>query len=108
MQERQSLSSAHPRQLERWRCIAASRAAGRRSGRPGAPRDRISLECLRPPAGADRGLQVSRGNVLKHLLLERQIGNKTFEPNVFPLQILHPSGLIELKTAVLLAPAIVA
>jgi hypothetical protein len=68
------------------------------SARPGAPRDRTYLECLRPPAGADRGLQVSRGNVLEHLLLERQIGNKTLGPNVFPLQGLQAPGLIKLKT----------
>ena len=45
----------------------------------------------RMPSTARRrrwGLQVFRGNVLKHLLLERQIGNKTLEPNVFPLPIL--------------------
>jgi hypothetical protein len=36
--------------------------------------------------GAVRGLQVSRGNVLQHLLLKRQIGDKTLEANVLPFR----------------------
>jgi diguanylate cyclase len=83
------------------------RGAGRRSGRRGVRRDRTSLECPRPPAGAVRGLQVSRGNVLEHLLLQRQIGDETLEADILPLQVLHPLRLIELKTTVFLPPAIV-
>ena len=41
--------------------IAAYRLVGGRSRRPGAPKDRTFLECLRPPALAARGLQVPRG-----------------------------------------------
>src|SRR6187455_3047731 len=58
-------------QLERcWR-IAVFRGAGRQSGRPGVRRDRTYPGCLLPPAGAARGLQVSRCNVLEYLLLKR-------------------------------------
>ena len=84
-----------------------SHGADRQSGRRGVPRGHISPECCRPPAGAARGLQVSRRNILEHLLLERQIGDKTLETDVFPLEILHPLRLIKLKPAVFLSPAIV-
>jgi hypothetical protein len=33
--------------------------------------------------------KISRGNVLEHLLLQRQIGDKTLETNVLPLQVLR-------------------
>jgi len=52
-------------------------------------------------------LQVSRGNVLEHLLLKRQIGNKTLQAHILALKILHPLRLIDLKPAVFFAPAII-
>src|SRR5664279_2126889 len=89
-------------------CNAAFRVADRQSDRHDAPRDRTSSECVQRPAGAVRGLQVSRGNVLDHLLLKRQIGNKTLQADILALKLLHPLGLIDLKAAVFLAPAVVA
>src|ERR1017187_6578424 len=78
----------------------------RQSGRHNAPCDRTFPECVQLPAGAVRGLQVSRGDVLQHLLLKRQIGNKTLQADILAFQVLHPLRLIDLKTAVFLAPAI--
>ena len=62
----------------------------------------------RPPAGAVRGLQVSRGDILENLLLKRQIRHQPLQPGVLLLQILHPPRLIKLKPAVFLAPAVIA
>src|SRR5271169_3148085 len=91
----------------RWWCIVASRVAGRRSGRHDVPRDCTSPECPGLPGGAARDLQVSQGNVLEHLVLQRQIGNKALQTDVLPLQLLHPLGLIKFKPAVLLSPSII-
>jgi GTP cyclohydrolase I len=66
-----------------------------------------SPECVQLPAGVVRGLQVSRGNVLEHLFLKRQIGNKTLQADILALQVLHPLRLINLKAAVFLAPAVI-
>src|SRR5271169_1853945 len=103
MPTRQWPASAHLHQHGQWWCNAAFRAADRQFGRHDAPRDRTSRECVQRPAGAVRGLQVSRGNVLEHLLLKRQIGNKTLQANILALKVFHPLRLIDLKTAVFLA-----
>src|ERR1035437_6997858 len=50
--------------------------------------------------------QVSRCNVLEHLLLKRQVGNKTLQADILAFQVFHPLRLIDLKTAVFLASAI--
>jgi hypothetical protein len=55
-----------------------------------------------------RGLQVSRGDVLEHLLFKRQIGNQTLQANILAFQVLHPLRLIDLKATVFLAPAVIA
>lgn len=68
----------------------------RRAGRPDVPRGDTYPEPLQPPADAVRGLQVSRGNILQDLFLERYVRNQSFEPGVLFLQILHPLGLLNL------------
>src|SRR5664280_819587 len=100
-------ASAHLHQHEQWWCNAAFRGADRQSGRLDAPRDRTSPECPQPPAGAVQGLQVSRGDVLEHLLLKRQIGHQTLKTNILALQVLHALCLIDLKAAIFLAPAVI-
>ena len=47
------------------------------------PRACTSLEPVRLPAGAVRGLQVSRGDILQHLFLKREVGDQTFERSIF-------------------------
>ena len=62
----------------------------------------------RPPADAVRGLQVSRGDVLQHLLLQRQISHQPLQASVFPSP--DPSfdqRLIQIEPAIFLAPAVV-
>jgi hypothetical protein len=56
-------------------------------------------------AGAARGLQVSRDNVLEHLILKRESGNKALQTDVLPFQFLHPFRLIKFKPAVFLQPS---
>src|SRR5664280_3254679 len=52
------------------------------------------------------GLTSFPGNVLEHLFLKRQIGDKTLQADILAFQVLHPLRMIDLKTAVFLAPAI--
>src|SRR5262249_2532404 len=61
-----------------------------------------------PRPGAARGLEVSRGDVLKNLLLERELCHQALELEVLLLQLLHPLRLVELQPAVFFAPAVVA
>src|SRR5271169_2633073 len=106
MPTRQWPASAHLHQHGQWWCNAAFRAADRQFGRHDAPTDRTSPECVQRPAGAVRGLQVSRGDVLEYLFLKRQIGDKTLQANILPLQVLHPLRLVDLKAPGFLTPAI--
>lgn len=62
---------------------------------------------LPPPACVAQGLQVSRGDVRQHMLLQTKVGDEPAQTNVLALQVLHLPGLTDLKTAVLLAPAVV-
>src|SRR4249919_1543305 len=79
----------------------------------GCPTIRQACRSLSPylcraqmPAGVARGLQFSVGDISQHLLLQRQIGDKLLQPPVFILELLQALGLINVQTAVLLAPAI--
>src|SRR4029077_7750395 len=89
-----------------WECIAVSLAAARRSGRLVARSARPYAAPCRLPSGVARGLQFSLGDIPQHLLLQRQIGDKLLQPPVLILKLLQPLGLINVETAVLLAPAI--
>src|SRR5262249_57922234 len=66
-------------------------------------RRRASAGQLRHSAGAARGLEVSLSSLFQDQLVERQFGDRTFEPPVLPLQLLQPAGLVELQTPILLA-----
>ena len=46
------------------------------------------------------------GDIPQHLLLQRQIGDKLLQPPVLILELLQSLGLINVETAILLAPAI--
>src|SRR5215207_10460719 len=46
------------------------------------------------------------GDIPQHLLLQRSIGDKLLQLPVFILELLQPLGLINVQTAVLLAPAV--
>lgn len=59
-------------------------------------------------ASVARGLQVSRGDVRQHLLLQRQARQEAAQPRVLALKVLHPACMIDLQAAVLLALAVVA
>jgi hypothetical protein len=56
---------------------------------------------------AVRGLKVSRGDVLKNLLVRTQLGNQALELRVLLLQFLQPLGLVHLQAALYLAPAVI-
>src|ERR1022692_1516584 len=56
---------------------------------------------------AVQGLEVSLRHVLQDLLLQRQFGHQSPQTTVLLLQLLHPSCLFQLQSAVFLAPAII-
>jgi hypothetical protein len=60
----------------------AFHAAGRPSGRPGAPEADNSPEPAQSLAGIVRVLQVSREDVLEHLLFRRQVGHQASQPGI--------------------------
>src|SRR5262249_23658051 len=59
---------------------------------------------FRHSTGDARGLEVSLSSLFQDQLVERQFGDRTFEPPVLPLQLLQPARLVQLRTSVLLAP----
>src|ERR1039457_1184562 len=56
---------------------------------------------------AVQGLEVSLRHVLQDLLLQRQFGHQSPQTTVLLLQLLHPPCLLQLQSAVFLAPAII-
>ena len=51
-----------------------------------------------------QGLEVSRGEVLQHKVVQAQVRNQTLQLRVLLLQLLQPLRLVYLQPAVLLAP----
>ena len=47
-----------------------------------------------------RGLEVSLSDLLENQLVQRQIGDRSSEPYVFPLDLLEASSLLDLQAAV--------
>jgi Protein of unknown function (DUF4011) len=60
-----------------------------------------------PHSAVVQGLEVSRGDVLQHQLLQTQLRDQTLQLRVLLLQFLQPSSLIHLQTAKLLAPTVI-
>src|SRR5271169_441249 len=60
-----------------------------------------------PHNAAVPGLEVSRGDVLQHQLVQAQLSYQTLQLRVLLLQLFQPSRLVDLQTAKLLAPAVV-
>src|SRR5271165_3906339 len=56
---------------------------------------------------AVRGSEVSRGHILQHLLLQRQLGHQAPQTAILFLQFFQPARLFQLQPAVLFAPAVV-
>jgi hypothetical protein len=54
-----------------------------------------------------QGLEVSRGDILQHQLLQAQLRYLPLQLRVLLLQILQPSSLFHLQPAVLLAPTVI-
>jgi hypothetical protein len=58
------------------------------------------------PIAGGQGLEVSRGDVLQHQLLQAQLTDQPLQLRVLRLQLLQPSSLIHLQATVLFAPSI--
>ena len=54
-----------------------------------------------------QGLEVSRGDVLQHQLLQAQLRHQSLQLRVLLLQLLQPACLVHLQPAILLAPSVV-
>jgi len=60
-----------------------------------------------PHRAVVQGLEVSRGDVLQHQLVQAKVRYQPLQLRVFLLKLLEPSRLIHLQPAILLAPAVV-
>ena len=99
--------SAAPRHPPRWVDSVASSAAGREHGRHGVPRpDTSPARGPRICAGA-RGSEVSLRGLFEDQLVQCQIGNRSLETRILLLELLEPTGLVDLQPAVLTAPPVV-
>src|ERR1700722_658824 len=58
-----------------------------------------------PHSAVARGLEVSRGDVLQHQIIQAQVRHQTLQLPVLLLKLLHPLRLVDLQPAILLAPA---
>src|SRR5665647_481634 len=91
-----------------WDAVSASPAAVRRRCRRDAPRWEVeSGRAQRTPASG-KGLVFSPESFLQDQLVERQLRNRPLEPAVLLLHFPETLGLVELQTAVLAPPAIIA
>jgi hypothetical protein len=61
-----------------------------------------AVDCLPASLG---GLHVSRGDVRQYLTHQRPVGHGPSQPSLFALRLLHLPSLVDLETAVFLAPA---
>ena len=68
------------------------RGAGRRPGTPGAGRPRSGPAGARRPCGGAPGSEVSLGQLLEQVDLQRLVGHQPLEPGVLGLQLLQPLG----------------
>ena len=57
--------------------------------------------------GDVKGLEVSLGRFFQDLLIQGEIGNRSLQPCVFPLQRLEPFCLIEVDSTVIPSPPII-
>ena len=78
------------------------------------PRDRRCAPRRETPLGASAlhsagawGLPVSRGNLLQHRLLQREVGHDPLQACVLAFQFLEFPGLCQFQAAIFLAPAVV-
>src|SRR5208283_368793 len=97
-----------PRRGSASEYTAASLATAPTAGKHAARKIHTADEHALPRNVAVRGSEVSRGHVLQHLLLQRQLGHQSPQTTILFLQLLQPSRLLQLQTAILLAPAVVA
>src|SRR5271155_4760546 len=102
-----SLRSAHLRRSAGSRRSVVSFAIALAAGRHGARSLRTSRAPVPPHNAAAQGSEVSRGHVLKNLLLQRQLRHYTLQLRVLSLQLLQPFRLIQLQAAELFPPAVV-
>src|SRR5687768_14492080 len=86
---------------------AASTGAVRARGKPAARILPAPCAPVRCNAAAVQGSEVSPGRLLEDQLVERQVRDRSPQPRVLLLKVLHPASLIRLQAAILLAPTVV-
>jgi len=60
-----------------------------------------------PPACSEPGSEVSLGDFLQYLVMHRQVGYRPAQSGVLLLKFLQMPGLINLESAVFLAPPVI-
>src|SRR5262249_11094987 len=85
---------------------AAWSAAGPAHGRRGAGRRGSVPGGSTPPAAAAGRSPLFFGDLLEHLLVQRQLGDQALQPGILGLQFFESLGLVLLEAAVLVAPAV--
>src|SRR4029453_11584368 len=85
---------------------AGSRDAARRPDTRDAQIPRSAPAGPPRPCGAAPGSEVSLGQLLEHVDVQRLVGHQPLEPGVLGLQLPQPLGLTRLHPAVLAAPAV--
>src|SRR5215211_6006811 len=80
--------------------------AGRRPDRRGVGTPRSGPAGAPRPCGAAPGSEVSLGQLLEHVDVQRLVGDQPLEPGVLGLQLLEPLGRTGLHPAVLGPPAV--
>jgi len=66
------------------------------------PAGRVQHTCV-----DEKGLEVSLCCLFEDLLVQREVSHGSLQPGVLLLELLEPSHLIDVETAVLLAPGVV-
>ena len=86
---------------------AASIGAAPELRRCGVPRQAVPYGYDRYSTAVARGSVVSPGGLLQDKLVESEIGDRTTKPRILLLKVFHPTRLIGLQTAILLAPTVI-
>jgi hypothetical protein len=66
------------------------------------PAGRVQHTCV-----DEKGLEVSLCCLLEDLLVQREVSHGSLQPGVLLFKLLEPSHLVDVETAVLLAPGVV-
>ena len=66
-----------------------------------------NAKLYRPHCVCVKGSELSRKNLFQNLVVQGEIGKRLAQATVFRLHVLHPLGLADLKSAILLSPVVI-